>query len=557
MNMFNLIKDPWIPVIRKSGEQKLITPAGLVDKYAEDPVLALDSSRPDFNGALVQFLIGLVQTTCPSSNPREWREKFSKPPTMDELQSTFERYTHAFNLDGDGPRFMQDLDLNTENLSPKERVKIEFPIEELILEMPGDITKKEDRDFFVKRGKVKTICPSCCASALYTLQAHAPSGGPGYRFSIRGGSPLTTIVLGRTLWETVWLNVVNSETFNQFGNKSKQTDSDKFPWMGKTRTSEKDQITTFQDVNGAQMFWGMPWRIKIPFENSNVPVVCDLCGQMTNPKVITFYRKNYGINYKGGWYHTLTPYKDGKDAEIEPRPFESEVNGISYRHWLGLIQNNPQKKIRPATVIHAYKKPERKDYLEEIGFSSTRLWAFGYKMKQRKALCWNDSTMPIITVIPAISPEYEFLISQLITSADMIITKLRRCVRDALFDKKSKVSGDFSFIESRFWQDTEPEFYHFLEDSKTALEKKQKQSLDGIKLGWLNLLKKQSIALFDNYSQAEQIVTVTNPRRIIDARNDLLIFLNSSTKLYDTLHLSNAVLKTKAPDLGKKNIKKI
>jgi CRISPR system Cascade subunit CasA len=549
--MFNIIKDPWIPVIKKSGERKLITPAGLVDRYAEDPVLALDSSRPDFNGALIQFLIGLVQTTFPPANESEWRKKFSKPPTSDELKSAFGHYAHTFNLDGTGPRFMQDLDFIVENLSQKERVKIEFPIEELVLEMPGDITKIEDRDFFVKRGKVKTICPSCCASALYTLQTHAPSGGPGYRFSLRGGSPLTTIVLGRTLWETVWLNVVNSETFNQFGNKSKQADSDKFPWMGKTRTSEKDQITTFQDVNGAQMFWGMPWRIKIPFENSNMPVECDLCGEMTNSKVSTFYRKNYGINYKGGWYHTLTPYKDGKDAEIEPRPFESEVNGISYRHWLGLIQNNPQEKIRPATVIHTFK--ERKDHLEEIGFSSTRLWAFGYKMKQRKALCWNDSTMPIITVIPAISQEYEFLISQLITSADMIITKLRRCVRDAMFDKKSKVSGDFSIIESRFWQDTEPVFYQVLEDSKTALE--QKQSLDVIKLGWLKLLKKKSIALFDNYSQAEQIVTVTNPCRIINARKDLLIFLNSSTKLYDTLHLSSASLKTKAPDLGKKNLK--
>ena len=232
------------------------------------------------------------------------------------------------------------------------------------------------------------------------------------------------------------------------------------------------------------------------------------------------------------------------------------MNGISYRHWLGLIQNNPLEKIRPATVIHAYK--ERKDHLEEIGVSSTRLWAFGYKMKQRKALCWNDSTMPIITVNPAIEQDYEFTIRQLIISADMIITKLRRCVKDALFapvkNKKSKVSGDFSIIESRFWQDTESEFYRVLEDSKMALEKKQ--NLDDIKIGWLKLLKKQSIALFDQYSQSEQIVTVTNPRRIIDARKDLLIFLNSSKKLYDALNLSKSTLKIKDSDLGEKNIKK-
>jgi CRISPR system Cascade subunit CasA len=147
--MFNLINDPWIPVIRKSGERISIAPLELVDRYAEDPVVALDAPRPDFNGALIQFLIGLVQTTCPPVNESEWRKKFSRPPTSEELHSAFKRYAHAFNLDGDGARFMQDLDLNVENLSHKEREKIEFPIEELILEMPGDITKKEDRDFFL------------------------------------------------------------------------------------------------------------------------------------------------------------------------------------------------------------------------------------------------------------------------------------------------------------------------------------------------------------------------------------------------------------------------
>ncbi len=537
--MFNLLHDTWLPVTRTSGIREKITVSNLVDRYNEDPVQFLDAPRPDFNGALIQFLIGLIQTAYPPADDRDWRKKFSTPPSPEELKTAFERYDHAFNLDGDGARFMQDLDLDIESLSKKEQEKIEFPIEELFLEMPGEITKKEDRDFFVKRGKVQTICPSCCASALYTLQAHAPSGGPGYRFSIRGGSPLTTIVLGRTLWETFWLNVLNISTFSQFGNESKQTDSDRFPWMGKTRTSEKNQVTTFQDVNGAHMFWGMPWRIKIPFEQSNKEDICDICGLKENLKVNTFYRKNYGTNYKGGWYHTLTPYQEGKEIGNESRPFESDVNGISYRHWLGLIQNNPHKKILPAAVVHEYK--ERKEQLEALGFYSTRLWAFGYKMKQRKALCWNDSTMPIITVVPAIRPEYEFVISQLITSADIIITQLRRSVKDALFDKKSKISGDFSHIEFQFWQDTESKFYLFLEDSKMALEKKQ--NLDNIKIEWLKYLKKYSISLFDNYSQAEQIMTVTNPRRIINARKNFLAFLNSSKKLYDTLDLQKTALK--------------
>ncbi len=55
---FNLLTTPWLPVRRADGASELIIPDRLTVNPA-NPIVALDAPRPDFNGALVQFLIGL------------------------------------------------------------------------------------------------------------------------------------------------------------------------------------------------------------------------------------------------------------------------------------------------------------------------------------------------------------------------------------------------------------------------------------------------------------------------------------------------------------------
>ena len=129
--MYNLLHERWIPVKRKNGENPVyISPSQITDGLATNPIIALAAPRPDFNGALIQFLIGLIQTTSPPADESEWQKKFRSPPSPDELKVAFERYADAFNLDGDGPRFMQDLDL-TETEGEQNK------IDHLLMEMPG------------------------------------------------------------------------------------------------------------------------------------------------------------------------------------------------------------------------------------------------------------------------------------------------------------------------------------------------------------------------------------------------------------------------------------
>jgi CRISPR system Cascade subunit CasA len=182
----NLIHQPWIPVLRQSGSRLLIAPWQLTEAHANDPIVALDSSRPDFNGALIQFLIGLVQTAAAPEDKYEWQDWFREPPAPEALRERFDSIAHAFELLGDGTRFMQDYDLQ----GGEER-----DIAGLLIDAPGANALRNNTDHFVKRGRVRGLCLTCSAVALFTLQTNAPGGGRGYRTSLRGGGPLTTLVL--------------------------------------------------------------------------------------------------------------------------------------------------------------------------------------------------------------------------------------------------------------------------------------------------------------------------------------------------------------------------
>lgn len=203
---FNLIEKPWIPVRTLSGRELIITPSEITKDYETDPVAELNAPRPDFNGALIQFLIGLVQTCAGPGDEFEWEEKLENPPVPEELHKAFSTVVHAFDLDGEGPRFMQDLELEKGE---------EWPVGRLLIDYPGKNAEEKNTDHFVKRGIVSGLCRRCSAAALFTLQTNAPSGGVGHRTSLRGGGPLTTLVLGteKLLWQTVWLNTLPNQSF--------------------------------------------------------------------------------------------------------------------------------------------------------------------------------------------------------------------------------------------------------------------------------------------------------------------------------------------------------
>ncbi|EQD59749.1 CRISPR-associated protein Cse1, partial [mine drainage metagenome] len=87
----NLINDAWIPARRADGTTEKIEPWRLTDHIGtgKSPIIAVASPRPDFDGALTQFLIGLLQTTCTPETESAWWDWRESPPSSSTLRKRF------------------------------------------------------------------------------------------------------------------------------------------------------------------------------------------------------------------------------------------------------------------------------------------------------------------------------------------------------------------------------------------------------------------------------------------------------------------------------------
>ena len=492
----NLICEHWIPVRLADGNYERIAPWQLTDGVGGDnPIVAVASPRPDFDGALTQFLIGLLQTTCTPNEGQWWNWK-DAPPPPEVLKARFESVAHAFELDGE-KAFMQDF-------TPGQLDK-EFGIAALLI---GSPPVDSETDLFIKRDSVKQLCPNCVAAALFTIQTDSPEGGSGYRTGIRGGGPLTTLVLGRNLWETCWLNVLEKDRHLAGAAPEKNAVHDRFPWFAPTRTSETKPpvgvITTPVDIHPDQQFWSVPRRIRLLVEECET-VVCDICGDETRQAYRAFKTKNYGVNYDG-FEHPLSPHYTKNDARL---PVHPQSGGIGYRHWLGLVESSADNLQRPARVV---------DQFRTLMHTDGDLWAFGYDMKSNKARCWYDARMPIITLPEGLEVSFKDLVARLVNAANKVARDyLRKSLKVALFGE-GKVRGDLNFIQSDFWDATELAFYDHLRQLRATL------STDPLALpvveSWWETLHKSAFAVFERYSGTGDFDAV-NPRRIAKAHNDL------------------------------------
>ncbi len=525
----NLLDEAWIPVHRKSGVQNWIAPW----QIGGPDIVALDARRPDFNGALAQFLIGLVQTTTPMNSHTEWQQWYDAPPSSETLKSWFAPIANTLEFDGNGARFMQDFSLRTNSEKDSEF----NDIGSLLIEAPGDNSLKENKDHFIKRGFASGLCPHCAATALLTLQTNAPSGGNGHYTSLRGGGPLTTLIVAtpvRSLWHTVWLNVRERASFlGNCGDASKTAPHFIFPWLADMHSIQAAGGKTAPiQVHPAHVFWGMPRRIRLDQDNT-VNGHCDTCGRESEKLLTRYITKPKGLDYKGGWKHPLSPYYESKPEEW--LPMHPQPGGLGYKLWLGWVlgMQGDKKKIQPASqVSHVLDSRRLKGQF--------RLWVFGYDMDNMKARCWYESTFPLYGLTERNAEGRKLVQSEIakwIDAADHAAFLLRSAVRSAWFSDGAEVKGDWGFIDAAFWSRTEVAFYSFLRELvEQARDEDNDSSLIPWRERWRNELIDVVIKLFDAELIGAAPIERQNPRRVAEAHNRLRASLYGD-KLKEILRL--------------------
>lgn len=452
---FNLVREAWVPVRRASGVSR-IPPWRLTEGLGEDPVLELAFPRPDLGAATLEWLIGLVQTCYwpDLKNDADWHRVWRSPPSPEELRERMEEFVDYFELFNEGgPAFMQDL-------RPGELDKT-ANVDKLLFEVAG-----QKAAWFVKEGGTPSLCPSCAAAALHMLQTYAPSGGAGVRTGLRGGGPLSTIIVKGTLWQTVWANVLPQGTLGKLGDMDAPLEFGVFPWMAETRISSKGSLPIHADqVHPLHQYWAMPRRMRLVAKQGGEACACCACAE--GPRVTGFSSRHHGNNYEGAWNHPLSAIRH------DPKAGPISVKGKAYsgyRDWLGLVfQETEEKKAKkgeaaqtlvtrePAPVIYrAGASPRRRSALTPFG-----LRACGFDMDNMKVLAWVDETLPLLLAEdPETLARQQRLAEQLVKCAVSVRQSLYAAVRIALFDeRKDRNSGTTTEeIDAEFWMRSQPHF---------------------------------------------------------------------------------------------------
>lgn len=518
--MISLMSEKWLPVRRSSGALDWILPC----QISEPDIVAFAANRPDFNGALAQFMIGLLQTAAAVDDESEWADFWEAPPTAAVLEKWFDAHAAAFVLDGDTARFMQDFTLTTAEGA-------ECAVDALLIDAAGGSAIDRNTDHFVKRGTIKAMCPHCAATALFTLQTNAPAGGAGHRTSLRGGGPLTTLLVATpapgappsSLWGTLWLNVKPNRNFLRQGGDAQKTAAHfTFPWLQDIRKIQAPGGETQpMHVHPHHVFWAMPRRIRLDFSGARVGR-CDICKRESTQLVERYVTRPQGLNYKGVWRHPFSPYYESKEGWL---PVHPQPGGFSYRNWLAWVLDSTQSKknVQAATMVNYAIGEQRQDS------GQLRLWVFGFDMDNMKPRCWYETTFPMYD-LPGTErrslKNIQEIVKGLIEAAELAVFYLRQAVKQAWFGD-SDVRGDLSFVDKSFWDATEPDFYEQLRAlvdrarSEFGIDMDDSEFLISLGEAWLTVLHDQALRIFDADIVGAGALSQQNPRRIAEAYNGM------------------------------------
>lgn len=460
----NLITDAWIPVRRRDGVRVIIAPWQMADPDLTFP----DWPRPDLNIACLELLIGLVFLADPPEDEEDWQDR--EAPDPDRLRERLAPYAPAFELLGDGPRFLQDLELREED------AKGINPPDMLFIDSAGAQTIKNNADLSVKRSHYPILDQPLAAMALYTLQAFAPSGGAGNRTSMRGGGPMVTLLEPPGgLWPLIWANVPDGEAAKM----------DDLPWMRPTRTSEKGQEVYPHTAHPVEALFGMPRRLRLVTEGEQITGVI---------------QKPYGANY-AGWEHPLTPYYRVKQG-TELLPKHPSAGPYGYRNWLGITakkQRNEDDTARVARVLNLWEYRADDRAIDVI--------VAGWSMDNMKPRDFLFARAPLVSLSDMMADRMEGMVD----AADKLAAQLRIALKPVLAEGQARDAA-----REEYYIRTQAKFEECLDALRDG------KGAEDISRVWLAALRSVALNIFDRHAlQGLSERDTRDQEEIIQARRNL------------------------------------
>lgn len=280
----NLLLDPWIPVraVGGIGAFQMVTYRELL---CEPGKWQVSLPRDDLELACIQLLICMTQVIFLPEDDQALRVRNAALLTQNAFIAGVAPYLAWFDLDHPQYPFMQSREV---------RAAEDTPIQKLLIGLP----EGNNHAFFNEVGEARALSAPVAAIALFNQSSNSPSFGGGFKGSLRGGAPITTLVNGNDLRETIWRNVLTRHRIQKRQIKVFKAGEDQPTWVNPIKEKETIHWNEIGLLRG--LFW-QPARLKLV--RANIPTSCDLLGGRPVPVYVGFSKEKFNFTVEGLWPH--------------------------------------------------------------------------------------------------------------------------------------------------------------------------------------------------------------------------------------------------------------
>lgn len=301
----DLLRNAWIPVRHRNGAVTgdLIT---LEEQLCGSEAWDIALPRDDLEMACLQLLICLVQVMFPPDDAPALRQRAKTPLSPEEFADGVAKLGDWFDLDHPEWPFMQTRGTKAGKVTG---------IQKLLLGLP----EGSNHCFFNEAHEVRLIGAPIAAISLFHQGSNSPSfgGGPegGFKASLRGNAPITTLVSGNDLRKTIWRNILTRKFLRDHRNGYEfDFSKDKPVWV---EPIERDKIIYAKDIGLLRGLFWQPARVELLKDDAKQP--CDLLGGEPGIAYSGFLKEPLGYKVEGVWPHPhgvfMFEIKKGKREE--------------------------------------------------------------------------------------------------------------------------------------------------------------------------------------------------------------------------------------------------
>ena len=280
----NLLKDPWIPVRTDGGTGtfRLLTYQQLL---CETGNWQVSLSRDDMELACVQLLVCMTQVMFLPEDDKALRTRIASALSAADFAAAVKPCQDWFDLDHPTQPFMQSRGVKSIE---------DTPIQKLLIGLP----EGNNHAFFNEAGEVRNLSAPLVAIALFNQASNCPSFGGGFKGSLRGGAPITTLVYGQDLRDTIWRNVLTRPRLAERQITIPGVSIDQPTWV---KPIQQKAIIHWNEIGLVRGLFWQPALVELMKSEKIAP--CDVLGGKPVSGYSSFRKEKFNFTVEGVWPH--------------------------------------------------------------------------------------------------------------------------------------------------------------------------------------------------------------------------------------------------------------